>query len=143
MIEIFDSQGNPIKHFFQWDRNIQLTYKNNSGKSVSQIHFSNLKSDTAMIVIPIENEDKVNLPNILLTNIHSIIIHFCHTEEDGSFETLCEFVIPVKTRQKPSDYVYTETEILDYKDLEERIKEIEAGLGDINALIDQINGEVI
>ncbi len=143
MIEIYNSQGNPIKHFFQWDRNIQILYKNNSGKSVSQIHFSNLKSDTAMILLPFEDEQKVNVPNILLTNIHSVIIHFCHTEEDGSFETLCEFVIPVKSRQKPSDYIYTETEILDYKFLEDRINEIQATIGDINQIIDQINGEVI
>lgn len=143
MIEIYDSQGNPVKHFFQWDKNIQILYKNNSGKSVSQIHFSNLKSDTSMILLPLENEQKVNVPNILLTNIHSVIIHFCHTEEGGDFETLCEFVIPVKPRQKPSDYVYTETEILDYKFLEDRINQVEATIGDINGIIDQINGEVI
>mgnify|MGYP007037154920 CR=1 FL=1 len=60
------------------------------------------------------------MPNILLQTDWKIRVYAydgAYTKHDECYE--------VKGRTKPADYVYTETEVLNYSTLLERIKELE------------------
>ncbi len=124
-IELYNSQGELVEYLYQWDRDLELTVKNNSGYKISEIHFSNLLSRQAIVLEPYDNGTKVKVPNLLLTKIHAITVHFCVFTDETGFETVFEYIIPIRPRQKPEEYVYTETEVMSYKNLEERVSVIE------------------
>ncbi len=125
-IELYNKQGELVEYLYQWDRDIELTIKNNTNHTISEIHFSNLLTDCTAVCIPHENGTKVNVPNVFLTKIHALTLHFCYYNENGGFETFFEYIIPIRPRQKPEDYIYTETEIATWKKLASRIDELEA-----------------
>ena len=103
--------------FYQWDINQYLLVDN---PDIKEIHFSNIYQKEAMVV---EVKDgKAAVPNILLQT--AMYIHayaFCGecVQYEASYR--------VKQRKKPADYVYTETEIKRYDDLEQRIANLEKG----------------
>lgn len=65
-----------------------------------------------------------DIPNILLQESGSIKVLVYVTGEDYG-ETVCERRLNVLSRAKPSDYVYTETEVKTYDDLEARVAALE------------------
>ena len=66
-----------------------------------------------------------DIPNILLQNGKNIIVHTVDVSETYA-ETLVDFELHVRRRAKPSNYVYTEVEILNYETLKKKMEEIEA-----------------
>ncbi len=131
-IELYDSRGNLLEHLYQWDRDVELTIKNNSKHKIAEIHFSNLLSKQALVLEPYDRGRRVKVPNLLLTKIHAITAHFCAFNDEGGFETVFEYIIPIRPRQKPEEYVYTETEVLSYKNLENRVSNIENNMSEEN-----------
>lgn len=117
MIEVLDGL------LYQWDsgRKVQL---NMSG--VSEVHFSNFATDNALIVAPYEKDGAIiaDIPNILLQKAYTIDIYLVQGEQ-----TVYKHKLPVNARPKPSDYVYTETEVQSYRALETRLAALEAGGG--------------
>lgn len=65
-----------------------------------------------------------DIPNILLQESGGIKVLVYVTGEDYG-ETVCERRLNVLPRAKPSDYVYTETEVKTYDDLEARVSALE------------------
>jgi len=120
-IQIFDARGEELKYLYQWDSNVILIVKNKSLRTITEAHFARLDSTSAMVVEPDES-GKIPVPNILLTESRSFNLWL--TDSD---QTLCHFIIPIRSRPKPDDYVYTETEVLGYESLEKRISELEDG----------------
>lgn len=115
---------------YQWDtdRSVEITPWQNY--TVDEVHFMNPNSDSALVVDPVVKDGEViaPIPNILLQAAINIrVFAVMHTESGERTVSDCTF--GVNARQKPSDYVYTETEVRTYEALAERIKALEQGGG--------------
>ena len=118
MFKIYDGR----EHFYQWDIDRQLIVED---PSITEVHFCN-RTDSCSLVCETYVEDGltlVNVPNILLQTdwrIHVYAYDGKHTKHD-----IC---IDVKSRTKPADYIYTETEVLNYNTLLERIEAVDENI---------------
>ena len=119
MFKIYDGRS----HFYQWDIDRKLIVED---ASISEVHFCN-QTDKYSLVCKTYIEDGLNLvnvPNILLQNDWRINVY----AYDSNYTKFSER-FDVIQRCKPEDYVYTETEILNYNTLSDRITKIEEGGG--------------
>ena len=117
MFKIYDGRS----HFYQWDTDRKLIVED---ASISEVHFCN-QTDSYSLVCKTYIEDGLNLvnvPNILLQNDWRINVY----AYDSNYTKFSE-QFDVIRRCKPEDYVYTETEILNYNTLSDRITKIEEG----------------
>ena len=128
--------------FYQWDLNQKLTSK--WLKVGDEIHITNPLLPSAMVLKAYELEGKVvvSVPNLLFQKSYPISV-YRYIESGDSASTIEEFTFKVIQRPKPDDYVYTETEVWTYKDLDERIKAIEESDTTINyvSLVDVTTGK--
>ena len=110
------------KYFYQWDIDRKLIVEDGS---INQVHFCN-RTDECSLVCEVYDEDGirlVNVPNVLLQDIWRINVYgydVNYTKHNEWFD--------VYPRTKPSDYVYTETETLNYNTLLDRINEIDESI---------------
>ena len=112
---------------WQWDTGRQIIITPEKNAIVDEVHFSNAYSKDALVVKPQVNEQGnivADIPNILLWQVFPINVYVVMEFPNGK-GTIYEEQLKINPRKKPSDYVYTETEILNYLDLEERIKVLE------------------
>lgn len=106
--------------FYQWDLNQKLII---GDASVSEVHFCNKTSDCSLVV-PVYEENGLriaNVPNIILQSRWDVIAYAYvddHTKAEAHFK--------IRPRTKPSDYVYTETEVYSFEALEQQCNETEA-----------------
>ena len=118
MFKIYDGRT----HFWQWDLDCKLVFEDSS---ITNVHFCN-RTDSCSLVCDVYEENGqflVDVPNILLQtdwDIHVYAYDKNYTKHEDYFK--------VRPRTKPSDYVYTETEIATWAKLEERMDEIEASV---------------
>lgn len=117
------------EYFYQWDIDREILVLD---PTVTEVHFCNRTDDCSLVVevkeIEIFADNKLlrveryaQVPNILLQDNWKIKAYaYC----SDTF-TKVEQTFNVKSRTKPSDYVYTETEVLTYQQLEKRLDEIE------------------
>ena len=122
--------------FYQWDSG-QTVIVEHEG-TIQEVHFAHKGDKNALTVIAkqIENGVEANVPNILLQSSDDIFAYLVFRDEDGT-ETRKAVRIPVLSRPKPETYVYTESEVLNYAYLDERLKELE-GEGLANAVADYL-----
>lgn len=120
MLTIYDER----QHFWQWDTDQRLVVED--GVS-GEVHFRNLGGGSALTVetYKLDGKTVVDVPNILLQKSDRIYAWVYV----GDNRTIHEKFFDVWPRQKPADYVYTETEIKSYETLEKRVKDIEDGGG--------------
>lgn len=130
-IVCYTADGNWLQHFYQWDINQTLTLRGIDTTVPCMLHFCNIHSDTALVVTPSIEEDKLiaSIPNILLQQSESIIAYVYQENSDNKFKTLCAINIPVIPRPQPEDYEFNDN--VDYIS----IKVLSARL---NALIQSI-----
>ena len=120
MFKILDGRD----ELFQWDINRQIIV---SDASIDAIHYSNRTDDSALVVeVKEENGLRVaDIPNILLQESWDINVYgYC----DGYY-TKQAARIKVNPRTKPESYVYTETEVLNYNTVMEKIDRVENNIG--------------
>ena len=115
--------GNPL---YQWElgRKVQLFPLPNM--TIDEVHFSNHGDPDALVVKP-KNENGMitaEIPNILLQSGNHLVVYSVNVAE-GFIDTLRSCTFAVRKRAKPSDYVHTEVEILNYETLEKRIRKLE------------------
>lgn len=103
------------EYFYQWDLNRQLIV---ADSTIKEVHYCNRTDECSLVVDVIDG--LANVPNLILQHSFDVRV-FAY---DGN-ATRYEQVFKVKPRTKPADYVYTETEIQTYKQLEARLDEIE------------------
>ena len=103
------------EHFYQWDLDRQVIVDD---PSIVEVHFCNRTEDVSLVVAVVDG--LANVPNILLQSSFDMRVF----GYDGK-ATRYDAVFKVKAKTKPSDYVYTETEIKSYEYLENKIREIE------------------
>ena len=132
---------------WQWDTNQKLVVDNDK---VCEVHFCN-GTDSCALVCEVYEADGVrvvNIPNIILQSDFNINAFAYVIDKDGCY-TEYKQVFKVMPRSKPTDYVYTETEVKRYEDYEERIARLEAqeyvtkeyvdnAIGDIDKALDVI-----
>lgn len=105
--------------FYQWDLNQRLVIDN---PSIIEVHYTNALTSPALVCEVYEENDirYADVPNILLQTDWTIKAYGCCDDHVIEAETFI-----VNTREKPADYVYTETEIKTFTDLEKRIEYLE------------------
>ena len=103
------------EHFYAWDLDRQIIVDD---PSIVEVHFCNRTEDVSLVVEVVDG--LANVPNILLQSSFDMRVF----GYDGK-ATRHDAVFKVKAKTKPSDYVYTETEIKSYEYLENKIREIE------------------
>jgi hypothetical protein len=114
LFKIYDGRDK----FYQWDIDRKLIIEDSS---VTEVHFCN-RTDSCSLVCQVYEEDGltlVNVPNILLQTDWRINVYAYdknYTKHSGVFE--------VVKRTKPTDYVYTETEIITWETIEAKIDAI-------------------
>jgi hypothetical protein len=114
MIKLADGRG----HLYQWDTGRQVEC------DAEQVHFSNHHYG-ASIDVDIK-DGKAMIPNQLLTSAIPLKAWAWVKDSSGEY-TKEEQIFLVAKRNKPSDYVYTPTEIKTWQDLQNQI-------GDLNDL---------
>lgn len=119
MFEIYNER----KQFWQWDINQKLIVHDDI---CSEVHFCNGTSDCAPVCTVYEENGQrlVNVPNILFQTAKSIKVYAYVCGENDQHTEYAQ-LFAVLPRTKPADYVYTETEVLSYSTLDERLKKIE------------------
>ena len=132
MFEIYDGK----QEFTQWDINQKLIVKD---RTIKEVHFNNALSANALICVPYELDGLlvVNVPNILLQEALRLYVYaFCGECVRASAD------YEVKPRVKPSDYVYTETEVKGYAALDNRLTEVEELTAAANEVLEDTVKEV-
>lgn len=114
------------EQLYQWDLDRRIIVND---PKICEVHFCNRTSDCSLVV-KVYTDDTYKtyaaIPNILLQEARPIRAYaYC----DDKY-TLTEQQFTVKARTRPDDYVYTETEILQYSTLDERIRALEANITD-------------
>ena len=115
--------------FYQWDIDRQIIV---SDPTIKELHFCN-RTDVCSLVVEVK-DGVANVPNKVLQSGFDVRVF----GYDGK-ATLHETTFTVKARTKPTDYVYTETEIKQYSDLEVRIDEIEKNSISEEVIISVVN----
>ena len=120
MISVIDGE------LYQYDtgREVKVTSKRNY--TIEEVHFCNEDSDVALICNA-TYEDSVataSIPNILLQSNKDLTVYAVVTV-DGTKRTVDRSSFQVHERKRPDDYVYTETEVLNYRTLESKVKQLE------------------
>ena len=98
-------------YLYQWDLNRQLIIND---PSITEVHFCNGVGNEALVV---EVKDGLaNVPNIITQNSFTCRVYAYNDEH-----TLFEQKLEIKPRCKPSDYVYTETEIVAWQTIVNKV----------------------
>lgn len=114
MFKIYDGR----EHFWQWDLNQKLIVED---PTINEVHFSN-RADKDSLPVEVYEENGLrlaNVPNIFLQEDLKIKVYAYsvdHTKHEAWFY--------VTTKSKPADYVYTETEVKTWEDLEQSIADV-------------------
>lgn len=121
MFKILDGRT----ELFQWDTNRQIIV---SDASIDAVHFSN-RTDVSALVVEVKEKNGLrvaDIPNILLQESWDINVYgYCN-----GYYTKQAARIKVKPRCKPESYVYTETEVLNYNTVMEKIDRVENNIGE-------------
>lgn len=111
-------------HFYQWDTGQQLAVIHEEG--CEEVHFCH-NGDEAALVCPIREEEGkrvADVPNILLQRAGTLMAYLSEETETGV--RICQAnSFCVKDRPKPEDYIYTETEVINYNSLSDRLEKLE------------------
>ena len=130
----------PKSFFWQWDLDRQLVVGEDT---CGEVHFCNGTTECALVCEIYQQDDQrlVDVPNVLLQEAKQLTAYLylrggagCLTRHQQTFQ--------VVARNKPDDYVYTETELKTWADLEERIKVLEKSGGGIT-VTDDGDGNVV
>ena len=109
--------------FYQWDTCQRVVHDFNVG---DEVEFLNSQQKEPLMVTAYAYNGNVvaDVPNILLQSATPITIYVSRSNESCRY-TKEKYTIDVVQRPKPSDYVYTQTELATYDTLEKRVKRIE------------------
>lgn len=112
-------------YLYQWDLNQRVIVIDDD--SVNEVHFANEGQTEDAPIVEVKTDEKgryADIPNILLQSGKNIFAYeYCNV---NARHTIRKYKLVVIQRPKPSDYVYTETEVKAYETLRDQINEIDA-----------------
>lgn len=121
MFTIYDGR----KEFYQWDADRKVIVDDNS---ITQVHFCNRTDECSLVteVYELDGKRVADVPNILLQTAWRINVYAYDSNYTKHSDVFC-----VVARSKPANYIYTETEVLNYNTLLERVNAVEENVGQI------------
>lgn len=133
--------GSPL---YQWEigRKVQITPPPNT--SVDRVEFSHKGDTDALCVLPREENGVIvaDVPNIMLQSSAQLFVYLVYTPE-GSVETTTFRILPVIVRPKPSDYAYTETEVMTWQALAKQTEDVIAEAKEVNQKTEETVNEAL
>lgn len=126
--------------FYQWDLDVRFLVQQSS--IVDEVHITTPFSKMAYSMEVYKENEKyyANVPNELLQKTNDIVVYAYYIDSNGSY-TKTQETFNVIPRPKPSTYVYTETEVKSFSDLEARIEELEKSGGVTDEQLNKLIGE--
>ncbi|MBQ8752790.1 MAG: metallophosphoesterase [Clostridia bacterium] len=112
-----------IPFFWQWDMDRRVSLWEVTGSCT--VHFVQEGNEAGCLTVEpyVENGQLLAaVPNILLQTAAPITAYLYHTGEAG--RTIDRVVLHVEPREKPADYVYTETEVRTWETLAQAISTV-------------------
>ncbi len=100
----------------QWDQDRKVIVTGFEGGA--EVHFASPGDDHGAYVVEL-TDGEAAVPNVLLTMAGVINVYVYPVDR-----TVFAAALPVMAREKPDDYIYTETEVLSYKTLDEKIGDL-------------------
>ena len=119
------------QQLYQWDLNRRLRI---ADPKVTEVHFCNGSDDCALVVKTYTDDTYdgnlyADIPNVILQSDLPIKA-YAYINDTYTQDCLCFKVIK---RNKPSDYVYEETEVLQWSSVIHRVEELENNITDVVA----------
>lgn len=137
-IKIYIKKADGKEYLWQWDKDRKIGLYD--VEPSTEVHFAFCGDQTAIVVLSYSDGEDVlcDVPNILLQRggILNVYIY-----RDNATIELAR--IRVLARPRPEDYVYTETETLNYRELEQRLTELERGGVVLPAVTESDNGKIL
>lgn len=119
-------EGNKVA-LYQWDLDQRIILDDVNDNI--EVHFDDAYDDGESLTTETYKENGqifANIPNILLQK-NGIICVYVYVEGEKNAYTKHYAEILVLKRDKPTDYVYTETEIKSFENLAKRLERLEGG----------------
>lgn len=108
-ITCYGSDGKTrLVHLTQWDKGQTVCFETLGLTMPPVVHWCNRMSEEALQVKATLKNNKfyADVPNSLLQEPYPLIGYVYFSESNSISETIAQIRIPVKSRQKPSDYYY-------------------------------------
>lgn len=137
------------RQLYQWDTDRSIEVRLCDGETINEVHYAHAEDDIAPVVKVQDYDGRMfaDIPNILLQRFGTLKVWAVVYTEDGR-QTLRNAYLSVRARAKPDDYVYTETEIMDYRkvaedlaELVQRVEEIEENGVQGGGAVASVNGK--
>ena len=139
-IKCYDVSGNLLKHLYQLD--LDQVVKLVGVDMDLKLEIQCCSADSAEALVVKHRTDELNvvvpIPNILLQRPVPIMIYICQRHDDGMVQTIGVVRIGVTKKAKPSDYIYTESEVLYYRVLDAKMEEIRSSIVNLEEQIPDV-----
>lgn len=109
--------ANGRKALWQWDLNQQLTVAGDC----TEVHYLD-KGTPSTLTVEVK-DGKADIPNILLQKAGRLVVYAYIIDEQDHHTKVCE-TFGIAPRPKPAEYVYTETEVKTWSDLQSQIGDL-------------------
>lgn len=109
--------ANGRKALWQWDLNQQLTVAG----SCTEVHYLDKGAPFTLTVAV--KDGKADIPNVLLQRPGRLVVYAYIVDAQDHHTKTCE-TFGISARPKPDDYVYTETEVKTWNDLQSQIGDL-------------------
>lgn len=109
--------ANGRKALWQWDLNQQLTVAG----SCTEVHYLDKGAPFTLTVAV--KDGKADIPNILLQRPGRLVVYAYIVDAQDHHTKTCE-AFGISARPKPDNYVYTETEVKTWSDLQSQIGDL-------------------
>lgn len=106
--------ANDRKSLWQWDLNQQLTVAGDC----TEVHYLD-KGTPSTLTVEVK-DGKADIPNILLQKAGRLVVYAYIIDAQDHHTKVCE-TFGIASRPKPAEYVYTETEVKTWNDLQSQI----------------------
>ena len=110
--------ANGRKALWQWDLNQQLTVAG----SCTEVHYLD-KGALSTLTVAVK-DGKADIPNILLQKAGRLVVYAYIIDAQDHHTKVCE-TFGIAPRPKPTEYVYTETEVKTWSDLQSQIGDLD------------------
>lgn len=109
--------ANGRKALWQWDLNQQLTVAGDC----TEVHYLDRGAPSTLTVAV--KDGKADIPNILLQRPGRLVVYAYIVDAQDHHTKVCE-TFGIASRPKPAEYVYTDTEVKTWNDLQSQIGDL-------------------